>query len=115
MLSIFLSLLKYKTTIIALIISVCFYTSLSNKIWKINVYGDTEVLNSFIIEQLNDNNIYVGSKKIDINKLSQIQNEILYKNYDLIEYLSIKQDGCVIEVNFKKKREITDKNELKGN
>ena len=115
MLSIFLSLLKYKTTIIALIISVCFYTSLSNKIWKINVYGDTEVLNSFIIEQLNDNNIYVGSKKIDINKLSQIQNEILYKNYDIIEYLSIKQDGCVIEVNFKKKREITDKNELKGN
>ena len=108
-------MLKYKTTIIALIISVCFYASLSNKIWKINVYGDTELLNSFIIEQLNENNIYVGSSKISSEKLSEIQNNILYKNYDLIEYLSLKQDGCIIEANFKKKRETSDKNELKGN
>lgn len=114
-LAILLSMLKYKTTIIALIISVCFYASLSNKIWKINVYGDTELLNSFIIEQLNDNNIYVGSKKLSNERLSEIQNDILYKNYDLIEYLSLKQDGCIIEANFKKKRETSDKNELKGN
>lgn len=114
-LAILLSMLKYKTTIIALIISVCFYASLSNKIWKINVYGDTELLNSFIIEQLNENNIYVGSSKISSEKLSEIQNNILYKNYDLIEYLSLKQDGCIIEANFKKKRETSDKNELKGN
>ena len=114
-LAILLSMLKYKTTIIALIISVCFYASLSNKIWKINVYGDTELLNSFIIEQLNENNIYVGSSKISSEKLSEVQNNILYKNYDLIEYLSLKQDGCIIEANFKKKRETSDKNELKGN
>lgn len=113
-LSILLSLLKYKTTIIALVISVFFYISLTHRIWKVNVVGDAPSLDNFIKNQLLTNNIYVGSKKVDVNKLSDIQNKILYDNYDIIEYLSIEENGCAINVNFKKKRKEHDKTEFKG-
>lgn len=102
--SIILSLLKYKTTLIALTISVCFYFSLSSKIWLINIQGDSNSLIPFINQELLNNNIYVGAKNIDIDKLSAIQNKILYKNFDTIEYLSVSKDGCAINVTFKKKR-----------
>lgn len=112
--SIFLSLLKYKTTLIAMIISVFFYFSLSSKIWKINISGDTLSLESFIKNELLNHNIYVGAKKVSTNDLSTIQNKILYDNYDIIEYLSIEEDGSAIQVNFKKKRKENDKTEFKG-
>ncbi len=112
--SIFLSLLKYKTTLIAMIISVFFYFSLSSKIWKINISGDTLSLESFIKNELLNHNIYVGAKKVSTDDLSAIQNKILYDNYDIIEYLSIEEDGSAIQVNFKKKRKENDKTEFKG-
>ncbi len=112
--SIFLSLLKYKTTLVAMIISVFFYFSLSNKIWKINITGDTPSLENFIKNELSIHNIYVGAKKINTDDLSSIQSQILYDNYDVIEYLSIEEDGSAISVNFKKKRKENDKTEFKG-
>lgn len=113
--SIFLSLFKYKTTIISLIISVFFYISLSNRIWIIKINGDAENLISFIQEQLTNNNINVGAKKLEVNEISNIQNKILYSNFDVIEYLSISSNGCSIDVSFKKKRKETTIDPLKGN
>lgn len=112
--SIVLSLLKYKTTLLAFIISLFFYFSLTNKIWVINVKGDTNSLIPFINEQLLSNNIYVGAKKLSTDDLSNIQNKILYENFETIEYLSISKNGCAIDVNFKKKRHEVDKNEFQG-
>ena len=111
LLHILFSFIKYKTTLIALVISVCFYISLSNKIWKVEIIGDTLSLNNFINQQLIDNNIYIGAKKLNVDDVSKIQNKILYSNYDVIEYLSIKIDGCKVNVSFKKKREENDKTE----
>lgn len=98
------SFLKYKTTIIALILSTISYLSLSNRIWIININGDNDSLNSLIEEKLIDNNIYIGAKKKNVDELSYIQKELLYKNFNVIEYLSIESNGCCINVNFKKKR-----------
>ena len=112
-LSILISLLKYKTTLVAMIISIFFYISLSNRIWKINVIGDSESLDLFIKNQLLTNNIYVGAKKLDVNELSTIQNKILYVNYDVIE--SIEENGCAINVNYHKKRKENDNLKFKGN
>lgn len=113
-LSIVLSLFKYKTTLIAFIISLFFYISLNNKIWIINIKGDTDSLIPFINEQLLNNNIYVGASKIDKDYLSAIQNKILYENYNKIEYLSISKNGCAIDVRFKKKRIENDKTKFEG-
>lgn len=113
--SILLSLLKYKTTIICLIISMFFYISLSNRIWIIKISGDSDSLIPFIQEELKENNINVGAKKLKINDISNIQNKILYSNYDVIEYLSISNNGCSINVSFKKKRKETNIEPLKGN
>lgn len=110
-----LSLLKYKTTIISLIISIFSYFTLSSRIWIINISGDASTLIPFVEEKLNENNIKVGSKKIDVNTLSEIQNKVLYSSFDIIEYLSIKSNGCAIDVSFKKKRKETEINKLKGN
>lgn len=108
------SFLKYKTTLIALVISIAFYLSISSKIWKIEIVGDTDNLNTFINEQLRVNNIYVGANKLDVNELAKIQNDILYNNYEIIEYLSIKEEGCAIKVSFKKKRKEGEINQFKG-
>lgn len=113
--SIVLSLLKYKTTIICLIVSMFFYISLSNRIWIIKISGDSDSLIPFIQEELKNNNISVGTKKLKINDISNIQNKILYSNYDVIEYLSISNNGCSINVSFKKKRKETNIDPLKGN
>ena len=113
--SIVLSLLKYKTTIICLIVSMFFYISLSNRIWIIKISGDSDSLIPFIQEELKNNNISVGAKKLKINDISNIQNKILYSNYDVIEYLSISNNGCSINVSFKKKRKETNIDPLKGN
>ncbi|MCI5583823.1 MAG: sporulation protein YqfD, partial [Anaeroplasma sp.] len=113
--SIFLSLIQYKTTLIALVLSTAFYIICASRIWKINVTGDSERLNSLIYEQLNKNDIKVGNKVLDVNRLSAIQSKILYENYDQIEYLSIQQKGCVIEVSFRKKREKTEQTIKGGN
>lgn len=109
----FLSLFKYKTTILAMIISVLFYYSLSNKIWKINIVGDNELLNDFINEKLYEHNIYIGCKKLDIDSISNVQKEILFENFDTIEYLSIESKGSSINVSFKEKRKENDKTILK--
>lgn len=109
------SLLKYKTTILAMIISIASYIILCNRIWIININGDSNKLFDFIEEKINDEGIKVGNKKINVNTLSEIQNKILYSNYEIIEYLSIKSNGCAIDVTFKKKRQETDKTKFKGN
>ena len=107
------NLLKYKTTIIALIISCLFYYNLTTYIWSINIYSNAPSLNNFINEQLNSNNIYVGAKSLTTDELSTISKKILYNNYDTIEYLSIEKNGCEINVSFKKKRKENDKTHLK--
>lgn len=107
------NLLKYKTTIIALIISCLFYYNLTTYIWSINIYSNAPSLNNFINEQLNNNNIYIGAKALSIDELSTISKKILYNNYDTIEYLSIEKNGCEINVSFKKKRKENDKTHLK--
>ena len=109
------SLLKYKTTLIALIISIASYISVSSRIWSVNITGDATSLIPFVEEKLKENNIKVGCKKFDVNELSIIQNKVLYSNFDTIEYLSIKSSGSVINVSFKKKRNETQINKFKGN
>ena len=107
------TLLKYKTTIIALIISCLFYYNLTTYIWSINIYSNAPSLNNFINEQLNSNNIYIGAKSLTIDELSSISKKILYNNYDTIEYLSIEKSGCEINVSFKKRRKENEKTHLK--
>ena len=107
------NLLKYKTTIIALIISCLFYYNLTTYIWSINIYSNAPSLNNFINEQLNSNNIYIGAKSLTIDELSSISKKILYNNYDTIEYLSIEKSGCEINVSFKKRRKENEKTHLK--
>ena len=111
--SIFLSFLKYKTTLVALVISLCFYFTLSNKIWIINITGDSQTLNEFIKNELLENKIYVGAKKIDNTKLSEIQKKILFDNFDTIEYLSLKNNGSCIDATYKIKRVENEKNKYK--
>ena len=115
LLSNMLSLLKYKTTIIALIISILSYVSLSSRIWIVNITGDASSLIPFVEEKLKENNIKAGCKKLDVNTLSDIQNKVLYSSFNTIEYLSIKSSGCAIDVSFRKKRNETQINKLKGN
>lgn len=112
---IFFSMLQYKTTLVAMVLSILFYLSLSSKIWKINIIGDSENLNNFIKNELIANNIYVGAKKLNTNDLSALQNKILYSNYDVIEYLSLEEDGCAINAFFRKKRQESEHLHFKGN
>ena len=107
------SLLKYKTIIVSIIISTLFYINLSNKIWIINIYGDSDVLNEVINQELIDNNIYIGCNKKDVNSLSKIQNKILIENNNIIEYLSISSSGSRLEVSFRKKRLENEKTKYK--
>lgn len=115
LINILINMLRYKTTIIAMVLSVFLYCHLNSKIWCIDINGDNEKLLNFINDRLIENNIYVGARKISSDKLSEIQSHILYNNYDVIEYLSIKSDGCEILVNYKEKRKETDFLDKKGN
>lgn len=112
--SIILSLLKYKTTLLAMILSVFFYFSLANKIWVIQISGDASSLTPLIQEQLTQHQLYIGAKKVDVDTLSKIQNKILYDNFEKIEYLSISSNGSALNVFFKKKRKEITPTEFKG-
>lgn len=112
--SIIISLLKYKTTLIAMVLSVCFYFALSSRIWSIKIYGDSQQLYSFINESLKKHELYIGGKMKNVDEISKIQSDILYDSYNVIEYLSIKINGCALDVNFKKKRSESETHEFKG-
>ena len=98
-------LFYYKTTIIAIILSIAFYFLLSFRIWKVNISGDSKLLLNYVETQLEKHEIKKGNKLLNNKQINQISKEILRKSSDKIEYLSIKKDGCVINVEYKKKRE----------
>lgn len=114
-LSVFVSLIHYKTTLIAFVLSIALYFICSSRIWKVSITGDSILLYDLVAEELQNHDIKVGNKVMDIDTLSVIQSKILYENYDRIEYLSIQKKGCVIEVSFRKKREKVDQSVRGGN
>ena len=100
----FENLITYKTTAIALIFSIVLFFLYSNRIWKINISGDTKQLYPLIQETLSKNKIKKGMSKIKENNLLLLEEKMMFDLKEEIEWLEIRSNGSTLTVKFLKKR-----------
>lgn len=112
---IFENFFRYKTTLIALILAIILFFLMSNKIWKIEISGDSTSLYPLIEETLKQNKITKGISKIDSKNLLMLEEKMLYQLKDEIEWIELRNSGSVLKVKFLKRRTSMELEQLKGN
>ena len=88
---------------------------MSNKIWKIEISGDSTSLYPLIEETLKQNKITKGISKIDSKNLLMLEEKMLYQLKDEIEWIELRNSGSVLKVKFLKRRTSMEPEQLKGN
>lgn len=103
---------KYKVLLISFIIGILFLLYLSNTIFKINIVSDNNILNKKVLKDLNALGIKKYYFKKNYDEIEEIKEKILEKYNDTIEWIEIKENGIVYEVQIverkKNKKKIVD-------
>ena len=98
-----------KYMLISLFISFLVLYLLTNTIFKININTNDEKLYNLINNSLKENNISIYKRKKSFKELKKIKNKILKNNEDSLEWIEIKEKGCIYNV------ELTARVKNKGN
>lgn len=96
-------ILNNKYMIISLIISLMFLNMLTNTIFKIKINTSDNEIYKIINESLKENNIALYKKKKSFNELKEIKNKILEDNSNYLEWIEIKEEGCVYIIDVTKR------------
>ncbi len=84
-----------KYVLLSLIISFMLLFLLCNTIFDIKINSDDKDIVSIINDSLKDNGIDVYKRKVSFNKLNSIKNKILEDNKDTLEWIEIREKGCI--------------------
>lgn len=87
-----------KYMLISLFISFLVLYLLTNTIFKININTNDEKLYNLINNSLKENNISIYKRKKSFKELKKIKNKILKNNEDSLEWIEIKEKGCVYNI-----------------
>ena len=87
-----------KYMLISLFISFLVLYLLTNTIFKININTNDEKLYNLINNSLKENNISIYKRKKSFKELKKIKNKILKNNEDSLEWIEIKEKGCIYNV-----------------
>ena len=87
-----------KYMLISLFISFLVLYLLTNNIFKININTNDEKLYNLINNSLKENNISIYKRKKSFKELKKIKNKILKNNEDSLEWIEIKEKGCIYNV-----------------
>ncbi len=84
-----------KYVLLSLIISFMLLFLLCNTIFDIKINSDNKDIINIINNSLNDNGIDVYKRKVSFDKLNSIKNKILEGNKDTLEWIEIREKGCI--------------------
>lgn len=84
-----------KYVLLSLIISFMLLFLLCNTIFDIKINSDDKDIVNIINDSLKDNGIDVYKRKVSFNKLNSIKNKILEDNKDTLEWIEIREKGCI--------------------
>lgn len=87
-----------KYMLASLFISFLVLLLLTNTIFKININTNDEKLYNLINENLKENNISLYKRKKSFTELKRIKDKILKENEDNLEWIEIKEKGCVYNI-----------------
>ncbi len=87
-----------KYMLISLFISFLVLYLLTNTIFKININTNDEKIYNLINNSLKENNISIYKRKKSFKELKKIKNKILKNNEDSLEWIEIKEKGCIYNV-----------------
>ena len=84
-----------KYVLLSLIISFMLLFLLCNTIFDIKINSDDKDIVNVINDSLKDNGIDVYKRKVSFDKLNSIKNKILEDNKDTLEWIEIREKGCI--------------------
>lgn len=84
-----------KYVLLSLIISFMLLFLLCNTIFDIKINSDDKDIVNIINDSLKDNGIDVYKRKVSFNTLNSIKNKILEDNKDTLEWIEIREKGCI--------------------
>lgn len=84
-----------KYVLLSLIISFMLLFLLCNTIFDIKINSDDKDIANVINDSLKDNGIGVYKRKVSFDKLNSIKNKILEDNKDTLEWIEIREKGCI--------------------
>lgn len=84
-----------KYVLLSLIISFMLLFLLCNTIFDIKINSDDKDIVNIINDSLKDNGIDVYKRKVSFDKLNSIKNKILEDNKDSLEWIEIREKGCI--------------------
>lgn len=84
-----------KYVLLSLIISFMLLFLLCNTIFDIKINSDDKDIVNIINDSLKDNGIDVYKRKVSFDKLNNIKNKILEDNKDTLEWIEIREKGCI--------------------
>ena len=87
-----------KYMLISLFISFLVLYLLTNTIFKININTNDEKLYNLINNSLKENNISIYKRKKTFKELKKIKEKILKNNEESLEWIEIKEKGCIYNV-----------------
>ena len=87
-----------KYMLISLFISFLVLYLLTNTIFKININTNDEKLYNLINNSLKENNISIYKRKKSFKELKKIKDKILKNNEDSLEWIEIKEKGCIYNI-----------------
>ncbi len=90
--------------IISLLTSMIFFNYLSNLIFKIEIKGDYPSFENTLINSLEDNNLLKYKKFPKSSELLAIEETLLEKHYEEIEFLEIRRSGSTLKIKYNKRR-----------
>lgn len=84
-----------KYVLLSLIISFMLLFLLCNTIFDIKINSNDKDIINIINNSLSDNGIGVYKRKVSFDKLNSIKNKILEDNKDTLEWIEIREKGCI--------------------
>lgn len=84
-----------KYVLLSLIISFMLLFLLCNTIFDIKINSDNKDIINIINNSLSDNGIGLYKRKVSFDKLNSIKNKILEDNKDTLEWIEIREKGCI--------------------
>lgn len=84
-----------KYVLLSLIISFMLLFLLCNTIFDIKINSDNKDIINIINNSLSDNGIGLYKRKVSFDKLNSIKNKILENNKDTLEWIEIREKGCI--------------------
>lgn len=95
----FINFISYhKYMIISFFICMFILKLLTMTIFDIKIYSDDDNIKNIIITSLNENGISINKKKKSFDEISSIKENILSSNKETLEWIEIKERGCIYEV-----------------